>query len=410
MALRPHGILSGMSKDKGKELKRFTWRQGNRLELLLNGERFFPDILAAIAGARDSICIELYLFETGRVVNDFIQALWEATDRGVEVYLLLDDYGSLGLNEWDRLRLARLPFHLLYYNPLSSHSTLRNLYRILWHRVGYDLHRDHRKLILIDGQTAYVGGLGVTDEFYSPADPQSCWRENVVKVEGPVVADWHDLFRTAWERYANEPLLLPQPEPVALEEGGYARVAYSEGERRNGIKRQLRKRITGANHRIWLCTAYFLPSWRFLRSLRRASRNGIDVRLLLPGPHTDHPVVRHAGRRHYYRLLRSGVRIFEYQPRVLHAKALMCDYWVTIGSNNFDHWGLNWNLEADLEVDAPEFASAVQGMFDDDFAQSIEITLNDWHHLSWMQRVEVWFWGRVDRLVMAVTSRLRRRK
>ena len=390
------------------QLQRFSWTDGNRYELLLNGECFFPDILAAIARAQNYIFIELYLFESGRVADEFIEALQLAAGRDVQIHLLLDDYGSLGLNKDDRYRLAQPPFQLVYYNPLSSHSTLRNLHRILWHRVGYDLHRDHRKLILIDGEIAYVGGLGITDEFYSSNELEASWRENAIKVEGPVVVDWFRLFKQAWEQYASIPLSLTQPKPVIMEDGGYARVAFSEGERHNDINRQLRKRLSSAEHRIWLCTAYFLPSWRFRRKLRYAARKDLDVRLLLPGPHTDHPIVRHAGRRHYYRLLQNGVRIFEYQPRVLHAKSLLCDNWVTLGSINFDHWGLNWNLEANIEVDDYRFAQQVQQMFEQDFADSVEITRETWHHRTVYERLAAWFWGKIDKLVIAVTSRLRR--
>jgi phosphatidylserine/phosphatidylglycerophosphate/cardiolipin synthase-like enzyme len=390
------------------QLQRFSWSGGNRYELLLNGERFFPDILQAIDRAQHYILIELYLFESGRVTGEFIKTLEAAAGRDVQIYLLLDDYGSIGLNKHDRMRLSKPPFQLVYYNPLSSHSTLRNLYRILWHGIGYDLHRDHRKLILIDGKVAYVGGLGITDEFYSCDHPEDCWRENVIRIEGPVVVDWFKLFKQAWERYACVPLAIEQPKAIVIEGGGYARVAFSEGERHNDIKRELRKRLSSAEHRIWLCTAYFIPSWRFRRRLRRAACNDVDVRLLLPGPYTDHPIVRHAGRRHYYRLLRNGVRIFEYQPRVLHAKSLLCDDWATSGSHNFDHWGLNWNLEANLEVDDSRFAKDVERMFEQDFADSIEITLESWHHRNLYERLAAWLWGKVDKIVVGVTSRLRR--
>lgn len=387
---------------------RFPWRKGNRYELLINGEHFFSDILASMEQAVDYIFVELYLFESGRVADEFISTLRSAAGRGVRIYVLLDDYGSLGLSEQDRARLQRDPVQLAYYNPLTSRNMWRNLYRILWHRVGYDLHRDHRKLILIDGLVAYVGGLGITDEFYSGEQPERCWRENVVRIEGPVVADWQELFQQVWNRYTLRDNHFEKPMSKVLHEGGHARVVFSDGTADNDIKRQLRKRLTNAERRIWLCTAYFLPSWRFLRRLRRAARNGLDVRLLLPGPRTDHPVVRHAGRRHYYRMLRNGVRIFEYQPRVLHAKSLLCDDWVTLGSNNFDHWGLNWNLEANLEVEDCDFAEQVEQMFEQDFTHSIEITEETWHQRTTYERLAEWFWGRVDRLVIAVTNRLRR--
>ncbi len=388
----------------------FPWREGNRYELLLNGERFFPEILAAIGSARDYIFVELYLAESGRAADCFIAALQKAAQRGVQVFLLLDDYGSMALHEEDRRRLGRDGIRLVFYNPLSSHNSLRNLYRILWRKAGYDLHRDHRKLIVVDGAAAFVGGLGITDEFYSPAQPERCWRENVVRIEGPVVADWHRLFIRAWERFAPVRISLPVPEPAAKKDGGRARVAFSEGARYNDIKRQSLKHIVKARRRIWFSTAYFLPSWRFLRKLRRAARNGVDVRLLLPGPRTDHPVVRHAGRRHYSRLLRHGVRIFEYQPRVLHAKSLLCDDWVSLGSNNFDHWGLTWNLEANLEVEDPAFTATVQQMFEGDFAESVEIRLEGWRRRVWRQRLLESIWGRMDNLATRITSRLRRRR
>lgn len=397
-----------MTKANVKNL--FPWREENRVELLLDGECYFPEIWAAIDAAQDYIFIELYLVESGQAADQLLQVLRNAVQRGVQVFLLLDDYGSMALNEDDRQKLQHEQIHLVYYNPLSTYSSLRNIYRILWHKIGYDLHRDHRKLIVVDGSVAFVGGLGITDEFYSPSNPEFCWRENVVKIEGPVVVDWHCLFKQAWDRFASMPVSLPIPKPAPHKDGQDARVAFSEGTRRNDIQRQLLKRIIKAKHHIWLCTAYFLPSWRFLRRLRRAARKGVDVRLLLPGPHTDHPIVRHAGRRHYNRLLRYGVRIFEYQPRVLHAKVLTCDNWVSLGSNNFDHWGLTWNLEANLEVEDPAFTETIRQMFENDFAESVEITLEGWRQRAWYQRLPESVWGRAEKIVTKVTSRLNRHR
>ncbi len=393
-----------------KHQPRFPWRQGNHCRLLLDGEHFFSEILAALDAVKSHVFLELYLMESGQVADRFITALVQAAERGVKVFLLLDDYGSMGLKEADRRRLMHPHIQVVYYNPLSSYSTLRNIYRIVWHKIGYDLHRDHRKLILVDGALAFVGGLGITDEFDPPHHPEKRWRETVLEIAGPVVADWHSLFVQAWNRYAPTPITVAAPRPALIRGGAGARVAFSEGNSHNDIKHQLLRHINSAQQRIWLCTAYFLPSWRMLRTLQRAARNGVDVRLLLPGQHTDHPVVRHAGRRHYQRLLRHGVRIFEYQPRVLHAKVLLCDGWVSLGSNNFDHWGLNWNLEANQEVEDPAFANAVRRMFEDDFGQSVEITLAAWGGRTSYQRLLEGFWGWVDRVMLRVTNRTRRRR
>ncbi len=386
----------------------FPWRKGNRYALLQDGDHFFPAILSALHSATDTIIIELYLVESGEVTNRFISALLQAAERGVQIFLLLDDYGTLAFKESDRNRLCHKQIQITCYNPLSSHSMLRNLYKILWQKTGYDLHRDHRKLILIDGVVAFVGGLGLTDEFDPPYNPERRWRENVVRIEGPVVADWHQLFKQSWDQYAATPLALPIPHRIAQQQGGYARVACSRGRGASRIKRELLKRAAHAGDRIWLCTAYFLPSWRLRQKLRQAARKGVDVRLLLPGVQTDHASVRHAGRRHYFRLLYSGVQIFEYQPRVLHAKTLLCDNWVSLGSNNFDQWGLTWNQEANLEVEDQLFTECIEQMFAEDFAQSREITLASWHQRAWHQRLAEQIWGRVDQWIRRVSGRIRR--
>ncbi len=158
-----------------------------------------------------------------------------------------------------------------------------------------------------------------------------------------------------------------------------------------------------------MTTAYFVPSWRMQRALRKAARRGVDVRLLLPGEHTDHPAIRHAGRRFYYRLLQNGVRIFEYQPRFAHSKVLLCDQWSTIGSSNFDRWNLVWNLEANQEIDDQHFANTVQQMFNDDFAQCVEIDVETWHKRPWHRRFLEWYWGWVDGLLYWFSMRWRRR-
>jgi len=386
----------------------FPWQNGNHYQLLLDGNCFFPTILSALADAKRFIIIELYLVKSGVVTNQFIAALLQAAQRNIQIFILLDDYGAMALREDDRNKLKHKHIQIIYYNPLSSHNILQNIYRVLWHKRGYDLHRDHRKLILVDDTVAFIGGLGLTDQFDPPQAPEKRWRENVVKIEGPIIADWYHLFKQSWDQFAATPLSLPIPCPPASSHSGYARVAYSRGKGLNQIKRELLKRTANAEHRIWLCTAYFIPSWRFRLRLRHAARNGVDVRLLLPGPHTDHASIRHAGHRHYYRLLCSGVRIFEYQPRVLHAKTLVCDNWVSLGSNNFDQWGLTWNQEANLEVEDQAFTETVEQMFTQDFDQSREITLEEWHQRTGYQRLIEHLWGRVGKWIDRVTSRVRR--
>lgn len=369
---------------RGKHGYRFNWRDGNRFALLIDGDQFFPRMLDRITNARKFVWLEMYLFESGTVATRFIDALLAVADRGVSVKLLLDDFGSRGLSQDERLRLEHINIEVCFYNKLR------------WAKLFDNMARDHRKLLIVDGETAFVGGAGITDEFASPDSKDRQWRETMLEVAGPALQDWQVLFAEVWLRSRNNRIKESFIEPEVNPDGKKGRVTIARGIRAQGIMRSLVKRIRASERRVWLSTAYFVPSWKLRRALRRAARRGADARLLLPGPETDHPAVRIAGHRYYASLLKNGIRIFEYQPRLLHSKALICDQWVSIGSSNFDRWNLRWNLEANQAVDDVQFADEVARMFADDFAESKEIKLQDWlkrpGYRIWRER----FWGRVD--------------
>jgi phosphatidylserine/phosphatidylglycerophosphate/cardiolipin synthase-like enzyme len=372
---------------------RFPWRDGNRFELLIDGRRFFPRMLEAIAAAQRHVLLEMYLVESGAVTTRFIDALVAAARRGVGVKLLLDDYGVRALRRDDRRRLRDGGVELAFYNPLQGTKLLGNIFR------------DHRKLLLVDDRVAFVGGAGITDEFDPPADPATVWRETMVEIRGPVLADWQALFLEVWNRHAREPatLLLSSPQPAGPSRG---RVTFTRGLLAQEIKHSLFARLRAAHARVWLATAYFFPPWKVRRLLRAAARRGADVRLLLPGPVTDHPAARHAGRHLYHGLLRHGVRIFEYQPRFMHQKVVLCDHWATIGSTNLDRWNLRWNLEANQEIADPAFAHAVQAMLEDDFRDAVEYRFEEWQRRPWYARAAEYAWG----VVAMWAERLSRRK
>jgi cardiolipin synthase len=360
---------------------RFPWRGGNCFRLLVDGGQIFPAMLAAIARARASVLLEMYLCESGAVATRFVDALAAAAGRGVEVCVLLDDFGASGLSTKDRRRLAASGVHLAFYNPLRYGRLRRYLFR------------DHRKLLLVDGEIGFTGGVGITDEFDQAQ--AGGWRETVIEVRGPSIADWHALFVQNWSRWARH---TPRPPPpaTACPDNLHGRVSVGGAGSRAEIKRSFLKHVRGAGQRAWVCTAYFVPSWKLLRALRRAARRGRDVRLLLPGRHTDHPGVRYAARRHYARLLRNGVRIFEYRGRVLHAKTFLCDQWVSVGSSNIDRWNLRWNLEANQEVDDHDFADRVAAMLEDDFGHCRELRYERWQQRPWWRRLQERMWGYVD--------------
>jgi len=358
----------------------FPWRSGNRFELLINGDAFFPAMLVAIALAERSVCLEMYLMESGRIADDFIRRLVAAAGRGAEVRLLLDDFGALGLSKRDRTRLQAAGVGLAFYNPLRVFKAGRNLFRT------------HRKLLLVDDTLAFVGGAGITDQFAG----EGAWRETMVQIRGPVVADWRQLFEHNWAYWMESTPPPPPPLPAALAQGQRGRVACNKGESHGEIKRDFLHRLRQARRRLWLATAYFVPSRKVRRGLRRAARRGMDVRLLLPGPLTDHPAVRYASHRYYARLLRHGVRIFEYQASFMHTKVTLVDQWVSIGSSNLDRWNLRWNLEANQEIDDPRFADKVGEMLDADLERCREITYEQWRRRSRLQRTKEWFWGKLE--------------
>ncbi len=369
---------------------RFPWRTGNRFELLVDGDRFFPRMLQAIADARHHVLLEIYLFRSGAVATRFIEALVTAAARGVDVRVILDDFGARELADADRVRLRGGGVHLAFYNPLRIGKWLKNLAR------------DHRKLLLVDGALAFVGGAGISDEF-DPADaPQSRWRETVVLVEGPVISDWQALFAESWERHTGVLLRLPVAPPAPGGRHVLGRVTVMRGRSQQGIKRDLLRHVRSAERNVWFSTGYFVPPRRIRRALRRAARRGVDVRLLLPGFRTDHPPVRLAGRRFYASLLRSGVRIFEFQPRVLHSKVSLCDSWMSIGSSNLDRWTLRWTLDANQAIEDPELAEQVRGMFENDFAQAVEYTYADWMRRPWRSRIGEHVWGLADRILNGI--------
>lgn len=401
--------------------QQFPWREGNHFQLQINGSEIFPAMLETINAAHSQVLLEMYLIESGEVADLFIAALIAAANRKVNVRLLLDDYGARGFTQKDRRKLDEAGVHTVYYNPIGFWNPV-----VVWgwHRT---MLRDHRKLLVVDSQVAFVGGMGITDSFDNNLNPEKYWHDVAVKVQGPVIADWLKVFQSNWDVWVKKQPSISadqlsqdsyvsskiKSEGVSLDQNlslQKGRVASGRIFGRSEIQRSFVKRVLSAEHRVWMMTAYFVPFSRLLRALRIAARRGVDVRLLVPGPETDHPSVRYAGRRHFYLLLHAGVRIFEYQPRFLHAKVLLCDDWVSLGSSNVDRWNLRWNLEGNQEIEDSHFVDGVRELFEADFLESKECVLQNWRSRPWVHRWREKFWGRVERLLEKLGNQLDRRK
>lgn len=378
----------------------FQWRSDCRFELLIDGNEFFPRILQYIEQAQHCIDIELYLVESGNATQRLIEALAAATGRGVNVRCLFDAIGSLEFSDEERESLRQASVDLRFYNPVS------------WRSGPANLHRDHRKLLLFDQRIACTGGLGISDQFCQPqrsdaelSSSTTPWHDQMLIVEGDIAKDWHSLFEQSWQQ-ASRPqrkILDSPPQkhaavPLPDARPGLGRVAFSASRNNRDLLLSLISRVRQAQTRVWLATPYFVPPRSLRRALIDAAARGIDVRIQVSGRFTIPYQVRYAGQIYYARLLRAGVRIFEYQPRFLHLKTVLIDNWVSLGSCNFDHWTLHWNLEANQNALDPVLARTVQQSFEQDFNDSEEMTREQWTQLPMRHRLAIWIWGRVKKL------------
>jgi phosphatidylserine/phosphatidylglycerophosphate/cardiolipin synthase-like enzyme len=359
---------------------RFPVRTHNSFDLLVDSPNFWRRLFDDIANAKHTLLIEMYLVRSGLLMNTLIQHLINARERGVGVYLLFDDFGSWKLNKYDRSRLRSHGIEIAYFNPFRFFKLKRSL------------HRTHRKIIVIDHKIAYTGGVGFTDDFYHEQNEINYWHDLLIKIQGPCVRDWVDLFITNWEKWSDTKLS-PIESPATIKNKNRGRVVVSQSVLRSEIRRSLLSNIRQARKRIWIATAYFVPSRKLRSALKQAAIRNVDVRVLVPGPITDNFAARYLARRFYGSLLRSNVRFYEYQPRFMHCKVFLCDDWISTGSSNLDRWNLTWNLDANQEITDPAFKTSIEQFFQTDFSDAREFLLEDWNNRSFKDRLMERFSG-----------------
>jgi phosphatidylserine/phosphatidylglycerophosphate/cardiolipin synthase-like enzyme len=379
-------------------LHRAPEREGNRFRLISDAPEFFARMLETIEHSRHYVLAEFYLAASGRIANQFIEAFARAALRGVKVFVLLDGFGARGLGEAERARLRTSGCALVLFNAIS------------WRGFPRQFVRDHRKLLLVDGEVGFTGGVGLMDAFDPRGQAVPPWHDCIVEIAGPVLEDWQSLFAKTWRRSARQPLEVPQLHCAPQVPGERGRLAASAGLDTRDLGHAVLGRIRKARVRVWIATAYFWPSQRLRRTLRQAALRGIDVRLLLTGAHTDAPALRSVSRLFYGRLLASGVVIYEFQPGFLHTKVVLADDWVSIGSSNLDRWGTLWNLEANQEVASHAFALQVEQTLEKALSSSIAF-----RHPSEVERGwSAHFWRLIGRAALSwstrVVARLRERR
>jgi cardiolipin synthase len=357
---------------------------GNRVTSLSNGDEAFPAMLEAVRSARHTITFESYIYWSSRVAREFTDALAERARAGVRTHLLLDWAGSQKASPADLDRMREAGVEIVLYRPLR------------WYTLDRLNHRTHRKLLIVDGRVGFTGGVGIADQWLGHAQDRDHWRDAQFEVEGPVVAQLQSAFMDDW--FETKGVVLDGPGYFPnLDLRGPA-LAQALKSSPSGGSASLRLMyllgIASATRSILIANSYFVPDRMTVGMLVEARRRGVDVEIVVPGPILDAQVVRRASRATWGPLLEAGVKIYEYQPTMYHAKLMIVDdLWVSVGSTNLDDRSFRLNQEANLNVLDARFGAEQAKLFAEDRARSRRITLDEWRHRGLWQRIQERFAG-----------------
>jgi len=352
------------------------FHHGNSVEVFFRGDDAFRSMLAAVDAARTEVLLESYIFKHDATGRLFADALTRAAARGVSVRVLADAFGS-----WATRRE--------FWSGLRAHGVQVRLFHPLWSPLRYLAFRDHRKILVVDRGVAFTGGMNIGEEYGSgalpsgggsPASSVKIWRDSHARVEGTAAWEMAVVFEEGWRHSGGDPLGLPRL-TLAPRSGPGARILVLDSRAGRGAKEvaSVFAAIAGAARRtLWVTTAYFAPRRRAIDILGGAARRGVDVRLLVPGA-TDVPLVRHAGHGNFASLLARGVRVFEYQAAILHAKTLVSDGLLSsVGSSNLDMRSFEANAECNYVILDAVTAERLETQYETDLANSVEIERSAW--------------------------------
>ena len=382
---------------------------GNAVQLLQDGPATYRAMFAAIEAAKDHINLETYILEDDEVGQRFAQALIAKQQQGVQVNIIRDSVGTLGTPKAFFERLTESGINVLEFNPVNP----------LLARKAWELNqRDHRKLLIVDGMVAFLGGINISSVYSGgsfsqgsrgarkPAAPVVnapdnletglAWRDTDLQLQGPVVAEFQKLFLETWQKQKGAPLAASNFFPPSKTAGNQVvrAIGSSPSDPFSLIYATLLSAIGSAETSVYLTNAYFAPDPQLLATLQAAAARGVDVKLILPSQ-TDSWLVFHAGRGYYAPLLGAGVKIYERRGVILHSKTALIDgVWATVGSTNLDWRSFLHNDELNAVVLGTEFGNQVKSMFDKDLAASDQITLEKWQQRPLDLRIKEMF-GRI---------------
>ena len=339
---------------------------GNNITTLINGHEIFPAMLVAIRSAKRSINFETYVYWNDEIGKEFTQALADAAQRGVKVNAVLDARGTskMGRENTERLRSAGV-------NVVKYHSGF-------WPDPRRYNNRTHRKLLIVDGKVAFIGGAGIADLWTGNADSTKHWRDNHYKVTGPVVAQLQGSFMSNWMKTRGKVLHGDAYFPPLENTGSSLAQAIRSGAKYENLDLMYLLAIASAQKTLRIENAYFLPDDLVRKELVAAAKRGVKIEILVPGKKIDQKLVRAASKRHWPELLEAGIKIYEYEPTMVHVKLMIVDdTFVSVGSGNFDNRSIRLNDEANLDVLDRQFAAEQTRFFEMDKRQSHEVALEE---------------------------------
>ena len=365
---------------------------GNQVDLLVDGPSTYAAMLGAIENAKDYINMETYIFEDDEVGQQFAAILIAKQHSGVQVNLIYDSAGSFDTPKTFFSMLKDNGINVLEFNPINP----------LVKRKDWDVNqRDHRKLLIVDGKIAFVGGINISSVYSRGSFGGSSkklkgsknsipWRDTHLQLAGPVVAEFQKVFIETWNQQKGEPLVSKAYFPALMSQGNEVvrAIASNPEEPYSQMYATLLSAINSAETQVFLTNAYFVPDPQLLTALKDAVNRGADVRLLLPEK-TDSNLVFYASRSYYDELLSANVKIYEHQVALLHAKTALIDgVWSTIGSTNLDWRSFTNNQEINAVMLGQNFGAQMQALFESDLTSSKQITLQEWRKRSIGARIK----------------------
>jgi cardiolipin synthase A/B len=352
--------------------------EGNGVRIYTNGKEFYPAMLEAIRNATRSVNMECYIFQPGRIADQFIDALSDRARKGLNVTIVVDAIGSFNL--WGRpVRRLR-----------KAGCRIESYQRLRWYSLARFNNRTHRELLVIDGRVAFCGGAGIADWWAYPKGKRPAWRDTMARFEGPIVAGLQGIAAENWLECCGEILTGPEYFPN-LDPAGEATafvIRSSPSDRSTASRVTFQLLMEGADHEVRISTPYFLPDRTLRRALKEIAQRGVAVSVIVPGRRTDQRWVRLASRRMWGALLQAGVRIYEYRATMTHAKILVIDgLWAVLGTTNIDNRSFEHNDEVNVGVRDTAVAARLLEDYERDLRDCEEITLERWQRRPLWEKV-----------------------